>query len=137
MFNEILRELKKIERMKVPIQLPLDEDGYLDRRCPSENCGSEFKVQFEDWRDKVRDEGAYCPICRVKDKGTEWNTEAQIENIKSVGLDYAHRELNKAMQRGTKQSNRQPSMNSFLKISLSVKPGTPPAIIPIEAAETM
>ena len=54
MFDETLKQIKKLERMNVPIQLPLDDDSYLDRKCPSEHCQSEFKVQYEDWRDKVR-----------------------------------------------------------------------------------
>lgn len=49
MFYKLGREMKKLERgMKVRIQIPLDENGYMHRLCPPEECGSEFKVLFED-----------------------------------------------------------------------------------------
>ena len=38
MFDETLKQIKKLKRMNVPIQLPLDDDSYLDRKCPSEHC---------------------------------------------------------------------------------------------------
>lgn len=123
--------------MRIPIQLPLDDDEYLDRKCPSENCKSDFKVLFEDWRDKVRDDVVYCPICRSEARGTEWNTEEQATYIKSVGMRHLHKEVNKAMQIGAEHANRRQPKNSFLKISFSVKPGTPPAIMPVEAAGIM
>lgn len=137
MFDELLRQIKKLERMNIPIQLPLDDDSYLDRKCPSENCKSDFKVQFEDWRNKVRDEVVYCPICRGEARGTEWNTEEQAEYIKSVSMRHLHKEFNKAMQIGAEAANRRQPKNSFLKISFSVKPGAQPAIIPVDAAGIM
>ena len=54
MFHEFIRELWRLEqRVSVPIDMPLDEKGYFDRRCPHQECHSEFKVLFEDWREKV------------------------------------------------------------------------------------
>ena len=83
MFDKLLRELKKLERgVQVPIKVQLDDDGHLDRRCPSEICQAAFKVLLEDWKEKVRDEAAYCPICRHESKGTDWNTPAQREYIR-------------------------------------------------------
>ena len=44
MFDKLLREMKKLERgVQVPIQIHLDDDGQLDRRCPSEECQAEFQ----------------------------------------------------------------------------------------------
>jgi hypothetical protein len=41
----ILRELKKLDRnqggISVPIKMPMDDDGYFDRRCPSVVCLSD------------------------------------------------------------------------------------------------
>ena len=55
MFDKLLRELKKLETgVRVPLQLALDEEGYMDRRCPADVCQAGFKVLYEDWRDKVR-----------------------------------------------------------------------------------
>ncbi len=34
MFDKLLRDLKKLQQgVSIPITLPLDDDGYLDRQC--------------------------------------------------------------------------------------------------------
>lgn len=87
MFDRLLREMERIERgVQVPIQVHLDDDGQLDRRCPSRVCQADFKVLLEDWKAKVRDEVAYCPICRYESKGTDWNTSAQREYMRKAAL---------------------------------------------------
>ena len=59
MFDNILGELRKLDRkqggISIPIQMPLDDDGYFDRRCPSTACQSGFKVLFEDWQNTLSD----------------------------------------------------------------------------------
>jgi hypothetical protein len=51
MFDNIPK-LKEIERnggkIPVPITVPIDNDGYFDRRCPSAACQADFKVLMED-----------------------------------------------------------------------------------------
>ncbi len=77
MFGELERRLEELGRgVRVSIQIPLDEKGYIDRKCPAEECKTEFKVQSDDWQAKVRDEVVFCPICRHQAAGTEWNAEA-------------------------------------------------------------
>lgn len=52
MFDDLLRQIEGIPKVQlVPISLQLDDDGYLDRRCPAEECGAAFKVLFVDWRE--------------------------------------------------------------------------------------
>jgi hypothetical protein len=47
----------KLERgVQVSIDLDIDDNGYPDRLCPSDECGTHFKSMFEDWRPIVRDE---------------------------------------------------------------------------------
>ena len=49
MFDNIIQELKKLERgIPVSVSVPIDNDGYFDRRCPSEACQVDFKVLMED-----------------------------------------------------------------------------------------
>src|SRR5206468_705952 len=87
MFERAISDLEKLGRgVRISIQLPLDEQGYMDRRCPASKCHTEFKICFEDWRNKVRDELVYCPICRHESPSTEWNTVAQQEHIEQVAL---------------------------------------------------
>ncbi|MCK6457212.1 MAG: hypothetical protein L6Q92_11875 [Phycisphaerae bacterium] len=68
--------------MHIAIDLPLDEKEYIDRRCPSLECGRHFKVVFDDWRNKVPDERAFCPYCRFEQDPQEWNTPEQQEHIR-------------------------------------------------------
>jgi hypothetical protein len=67
MFDNILRELETIKHngaVLVPVGIPIDNDGYFDRRCPSDICQSDFKILFEDWKNRVSDAQVFCPICR-------------------------------------------------------------------------
>ncbi len=62
MFDELLRELLRLEapqQIRVPVSS--DDEGYLDRECPSPECLFEFKVHEDDWRDKVRARSAGTP----------------------------------------------------------------------------
>ena len=86
MFDDVLRKIKQLERgVQVSIQLELDDNGYLDRVCPSDECRTHFKVMFDDWRNIVRDEEVFCPLCRHDAKASEWNTPEQLQYIKNAG----------------------------------------------------
>jgi hypothetical protein len=85
--------------LSIPIQIPLDDEHYLDRQCPSVNCQSSFRVLFEDWKEKVSDVRVFCPICREEAKATEWNTPDQAEYIKQVGLRHIQGLIGEAMAR--------------------------------------
>ena len=138
MFHKLLRDLKKLERgVKVPIQIPLDDKGYMDRQCPSEDCHTEFKVLYEDWRDKVRDEVVYCPICRIEAPSTEWNTEAQQEHIQRAAMAHLKKVVNRAMQDDARAFNARQRRGGLISMSMSVKPGHIPVLIPPQAAEAM
>ena len=52
--KRFLRGLEDTAEVSVPIEG--DDEGYLDRECPSDECLFEFKVHGEDWAEKVRDE---------------------------------------------------------------------------------
>ncbi len=99
MFDDVLRKLGRLERgVQVPINLELDDNGYLDRLCPSDQCGAHFKVMFEDWRDIVRDEVVYCPLCRHNAESPEWNTQEQAEYIKKAAIAYVNKQLDHAFR---------------------------------------
>lgn len=140
MFDNLLRELEKIKRnggkMTVPIQIPLDEDGYFDRRCPSDACQACFKVLMEDWKNKVSDDRVFCPTCREEAKSTEWNTPGQSEYIRRVAIGHVHDMVGRALSQDAKDFNRK-QRPGFITLSMSYKPGTPPMILPISAAEQL
>jgi hypothetical protein len=114
-----------------------DEDGFLDRRCPAEHCGSEFKVLEDHWREKVPNERAWCPFCGSQESPQEFNTAEQTEHIKRT----AHAFIGQALHRGMKESatdfNRRQPRNSFLSIRLDVRSPAPSRPLPPAAAAVM
>lgn len=140
MFENMLRELRRLDKnhggVSVPIQMPLDGEGYFDRQCPSTNCQAGFKVLFADWRDKVGDTHVFCPICREEAAAGEWNTHEQVEYVKQVVIRYAQGIVNDAMDRDAREFNRQ-QRPGFVQMSLSFRPGAPTLVVPIAAAEEL
>src|SRR5438067_112951 len=137
MFDNVIRELKKMEGgSQLPISIPIDNDGYLDRRCPSEACQADFKVLMEDWKAKVSDDQVFCPICREEAKATEWNTPEQQEYIRQVGINYMQGLIGQALSQDASDFNRR-QRPGFINISMSYKPGTPTLVVPISAAEEL
>lgn len=140
MFDELLREMKKLSQPRtISISVPLDEKGYYDRECPGPECGAQFKVLFEDWKDKVRDEQVFCPFCRHEAKATEWHTPEQAEHIKSVAMAEMTRLVQGAMKRGVERSRPMQMGGGFLKLSMSLsyRPGSIPPVLIASATEAM
>src|SRR6266700_6466535 len=137
MFDNIIRELRKLKQgIHVSIPIPTDNDGYLDRRCPSEACLADFKVLMEDWKHKVSDAQVFCPIWREEAKSTEWNTPEQHEYIRQVGINHIQGIVSQALSQDAKDFNSR-QRPGFINISMSHKPGTPTLIVPISAAEEL
>jgi hypothetical protein len=140
MFDNILRELEKIKQgggtISVPVQIPIDNDGYFDRRCPSDACQSDFKILFEDWRNKVSDAQVFCPICREEAEAVDWNTPDQLEYIQRVAVNQISGIIDNALSQDARDFNRrQPP--GFIKISMAYKCGAPTLVVPISAAEEL
>ena len=137
MFDNVIRELKKMEGgSQFTISIPIDDDGYFDRRCLSEACQADFKVLMEDWKDKVSDAQVFCPICREEAKATEWNTPEQQEYIRQVGINHIQSIIGNALSQDANDFNRR-QRPGFITISMSYKPGTSTLIVPISAAEEL
>ena len=54
-------ELKNISGKTFAIEE--DENGMVDKECPSKECRATFKVNESDWRRNKTDEIAFCPRC--------------------------------------------------------------------------
>jgi hypothetical protein len=122
MFDKLLRELKKLEQaVMVPVQIHLDEKGYIDRQCPSGECRTEFKVLREDWEHKVQADVVYCPICRFEAARTEWNTDAQLEHLRQAAIAHLKSTVGRAMQEDAREFNRRQPRGG-----LAVQRGFPP-----------
>ena len=137
MFDEMRRAARRLNGVRVPISMPLDDEGSLDRLCPHEECGAEFKVIFEDWRDKVSDERAYCPLCRHEARSSQWNTPDQKRYIADVARNYAARTLNEAMAQDARGFNARQPQSGFITMSMSVKPGHLPILVPSRVGALM
>ncbi len=136
MFDNLFQELEKLDGSFVSISVPLDNEGYLDRRCPSDICQADFKVLMEDWDHKFSDAQVFCPICREEAESTEWNTPEQQEYIGQIGGNYIAGIINQALSQDTEDFNRRQTPG-FITLSMSYKPGTPTLIVPISAAEEL
>ncbi len=138
MFDKLIRDLKRLERgTQVPIQIRLDEDGQIDRRCPSEVCQSDFKVVLEDWKAKVRDEAVYCPICRHESKGTNWNTAAQQDYISRAARSHIQKVIQGALREDSSRFNSRQPRGGLISLSLSYRPGSSIIAVPPEAADRL
>ena len=124
MFEDVLRNLKGLERgVQVQIEMPLDDDGYFDRLCSHEECQREFKVLFQDWKEKVSDEKVYCPFCGHNATSGDWNTEEQTRYIRDFGLKCIKGQLDKAFSDGARKFNRRQPRNGFITMKMEYKPG--------------
>ena len=115
------------EGVRVKVSVPLDADGYFDRHCPRQGCGFDFKVVFEDWRDKVSDEVAFCPFCGYAASPSLFNTEQQLEYLKAVALGEIQRMIADQLRQTAAQFNRQ-APRGFISMRLEVN--TPPIRVP-------
>lgn len=135
MFDDVLRELRKLSRgVKVSIDLQLDDKGYLDRCCPSQECETHFKVMFDDWRD---DATVYCPLCRHDAESSEWNTPDQVEYMTQAGERFIQEKINRAMQRDARSFNARQPRDGLITMNLSCQPGRLPIPVPANATDVM
>lgn len=138
MFDDVFRKLRQFERgIQIPIELNIDAKGYFDRKCPSKDCRIAFKIMYDDWRNIVRDEEVFCPLCRHKAISTEWNTPEQEGYIEQVARNYFTKELGKAFQSDSRRFNRSQKRGSFISMTMSYKQGSLPVTIPANAADIM
>jgi len=136
LFDEMQRAVHRLgETMQVPINLPLDDDGNLDRKCPHNQCGASFKVMFDDWKVKVGD-NVHCPICGCVRDSTEWHTLEQTAFIERESLAVLQERVNTALAHAVRQTTSV-TYGGLVRMALSFRPEAPIVTIPIEAARAM
>jgi len=89
--------------MSIPV--PLDDDGFLRRACPS--CEREFKwLPSEGVSTTVETETQdyFCPYCGSQAKPDAWFTGAQLEHVRAVALGHATTEISKSLMRAARTS---------------------------------
>lgn len=108
------------DQFSLPVSVPLDDDGFFARRCPSIECSQPFKVSFEDWRDKVSDEIAYCPFCRHQATAQEYNTEDQNQYFRDVAMAEVQRQVGQMLSGMARTFNRRQPRQSLLSVRMDV-----------------
>lgn len=138
MFDETIRAIRRLDgTTSISASISCDEDGYLDRECPSEECQFQFKVLLEDWEAKVRDEEVFCPFCGHTADASEWNTKEQIEHFRQVAFAHLQSTMGRALVRDADRWNRRQPRDSFISITMKVDSRPQHVALPPAAAEPM
>lgn len=106
--------------MTITISLPVDEKGYLDRKCPRQLCDAFFKVMDDDWDDHVSDNAAFCPKCGAKDDPDEFDTPSQRAYMEQRAKAHIEKQLNQALSRAARRTRPQRISAGFFDISMDV-----------------
>ncbi|NOU41406.1 MAG: hypothetical protein HOO85_09085 [Methylotenera sp.] len=138
MFKDLIKKLERMNGQSVSIPIDSDENGYIDKQCPSVACEFIFKVNEDDWRNIFNDEAIWCPLCRYEAPATQWFTIEQVKHAKAEALAVIKGEINNALRSGAQKFNRRQPKNSFISMTMEVKGGIKRThTIPAKAAELM
>lgn len=138
MFENTLKDLQRLATMTVPVEVETDEKGYLDKQCPATTCEFIFKVNAEDWKNIVRDEAVWCPMCGHEAPADQWYTIEQVEHAKSEAVQVFAGQLNQALRADVDQFNRRQTKKSFISMSMTLKGGSNRTYtMPAKAADAM
>jgi hypothetical protein len=136
MFDELMRRLKQLET--IAIKLDLDEDGYLDRECPSDQCLFQFKVNGEDRSKLGKKEPSFCPLCGHSAPPDSWNTTEQVDHAMEQGKAFISGQIGDALAADAQNFNRRQPNSGFLRMSMGVrgfKHGS--VVVPAPAKDTL
>lgn len=122
--------------MRFEVAVPLDDDGFLDRACPSPQCGRTFKVLHRDWEQSPA-LAVYCPFCRWEDEPTNFTTTEQQDYLNSE-LEAKMAEVTQSLLGGfAKQVKRRRDRRSPISINVTTKFADIPVPVSPEALESM
>lgn len=103
-----------MSKSSIPIDLPLDADGFLRRECPT--CERQFKwwptPPPEEFSEEVQEppDVYYCPCCHEPADPGAWWTKEQLEYAKELAaaevLGPELRRFKNDMERGNRRSRR-------------------------------
>lgn len=121
MFRELEREVRRLSQpQEIGIDLPLDEDGYLERQCSK--CRRNFRVAFNDWSRKIS-AAAFCPFCGHHCEAGGWHTPAQVEYLRAMALNAVRRRVGAVLERNAAQFNRAHATGGLVEVSMRFEPG--------------
>ncbi|MDY0282026.1 MAG: hypothetical protein RBR35_15855 [Salinivirgaceae bacterium] len=138
MFDDLIRELKRIESEPVRLPIDTDADGYFDRECPDDECQFQFKVIVSEWENSFEGKKMYCPLCGTLAPADHFWTQEHLEQARQQALRHFSGRIGQAMARDARSFNAKQPRGGFISISLEYKgPTHLPALVPVEAAEEM
>lgn len=121
--------MSDMEEFKFKFKISKDDDGYIDKECPADNCKYQFKVFEEDWVNLFNDEKVYCPLCGVVGKSnTFWTTE-QIENAQKQALEQVKNSFFNMLHDVANDFNSKQNNNGMIKISMKVSGHKQPLLL--------
>ncbi len=138
MFEDLIKEMERMNGQPVSVAILSDEKGYIDKQCPNEECEFIFKVNEEDWANIFKDEAVWCPFCRHEAPSDQWFTIEQVEHAKAEALAVMKGKIHNSLLSGAKKFNRRQPKNSFISMSMKVTGGPKRThTIPAKAADLM
>jgi hypothetical protein len=105
------------------VSIPLDEDGYLGRQCPS--CRQMFRIQSEDYEALPEDTRLYCVYCGHEDAHSEFLTERQQQRLERVALDMGNQLIDNILGGALRNLARTTANNKFLTVTYRSTPFYP------------
>lgn len=123
------------EEIRIPVSLPLDDDGYLRRECP--NCHEQFKQYALDTEHSEAEtlDQLFCPRCGQPAAADEWATEEQRDHGLGLLGPEADRMVQDAladMFKGVKGLNFKPNRNFSLDIPVAEPLTEPNDMVAVE-----
>lgn len=103
------------------ITLLKDDEGYIGRECPNEDCLGHFKIFPGTGLSGIND--TYCPYCGTKDNSRSFSTQDQIEYVKSIVLNSVKKDIFSKLKK--LEFSKKPRGNFGIGIELQVKEGVP------------
>lgn len=103
--------------MEIPVTFLSDDKGYFDRECPNQNCLYVFKINMQDWKEKISDDCVYCPRCGHTAKSTEWWTEQQLEGMQNLAKNWAITYLQQSLDKSFGKLANSTKNNKFFRIT--------------------
>lgn len=102
--------------MEFEILFEADEKGYFDRECPNANCLFSFKINTEDWKEKVVDEEVHCPKCGFIASADKWWTQTQLDKMQEIVLSYVTSRVQEESGKAFKELERSTRNNKYVQI---------------------
>lgn len=136
MFKNTLSELYKLQRFQYKMNVPVDEEGYIDKECPNKDCQFQFKIKQEDWKNLCRDEAIYCPKCGRTATSDKWFTTEQVIQAKSNAKTHIQNRILNALNQDAKTFNST-QRNGFIQLTMRVSGHNRQIELPLKCKEIL